>query len=117
MFFDASGFEVLMCLSAIHLRCCCHHSKFAVLVSSYSMILYLVLSSDYIVLLHNMKFYYGFKCYLSTGSEHILCAGAGHTQEYKELCRQADAMHRQGADLQAPSGLASAGKATQPHNS
>ena len=64
-----------------------------------------------------MKFYYGFECYLSTGSEYVLCAGAGHAQGYKGLRGQADAVHRQGADLRAPSGLASAGKATQPHNS
>ena len=43
-----------------------------------------------------MKFYYSFKCYLSTRSKYILCADAGHAQRYKRLCGQADAMHRQG---------------------
>ena len=46
-----------------------------------------------------MKFYHDFECYLLTGSEYILCAGAGHAQRYKGLCGQADAVHRQGTDL------------------
>ena len=64
-----------------------------------------------------MKFYYGFKCYLSTGSEYVLCASTGHVQGYKGLHGQVDAAHRQGTDLWMPNGLASAEKATQPHNS
>ena len=99
MFFDVSDFKVLMCLSAIHFKCYCHHSKFAVLVSNHSMILYLGLSSDYIILLHNMKFYYGFECYLSTESEYVLCVSARHAQRYKELYEQADATYRQGINL------------------
>ena len=63
-----------------------------------------------------MKFYYGFECYLSTESEYILCANAGHMQGYKELHEQVDATHRQGANLQVPSELASTEKVTQPHN-
>ena len=64
-----------------------------------------------------MKFYHGFECYLSTRSEYVLYAGAGHMQKYKELYGQADAVHRQGTNLQMLSKLASTEKATQLHNS
>ena len=63
-----------------------------------------------------MKFYYGFECYLSARSEYVLCVGAGHEQKCKELYGRVNATHRQGTDLWVPSGLANAGKVTQPHN-